>query len=279
LISVAYKFLDDVELPTPEIRTNLSIHMAEEHLSVTESSIKYFATQGRFNYVTPKSFLELIGFYKFLLNKKRANVMRLIERLDVGLSTLRKTAADVAELQIDLSHRLEVVAEKQIATNILIEEIGVQRADADVQNELANQEAEKEENPKVKAAIELGKALMAETANNTGTIIAGPLAGAGDTNGYIRVAINPVTNVAGGTIAFITSGYTVLFNDSFDLATFGGTVSGTPTFDFSGASTQAYGMWDTSAFASTGVITYVPETHAALLGSIGLMCLLRRRRL
>lgn len=82
----------------------------------------------------------------------------------------------------------------------------------------------------------------------------------------------------GGTIAFITSGYTVAFNDSFDLATFGGTISGTPTFDFSGASTQAYGMWDTSAFATTGVITYVPETHAALLGSIGLMCLLRRRR-
>ena len=153
LISVAYKFLDDVELPTPEIRTNLSIHMAEEHLSVTESSIKYFATQGRFNYVTPKSFLELIGFYKFLLNKKRANVMRLIERLDVGLSTLRKTAADVAELQIDLSHRLEVVAEKQIATNILIEEIGVQRADADVQNELANQEAEKAATASAAAAV------------------------------------------------------------------------------------------------------------------------------
>jgi len=35
------------------------------------------------------------------------------------------------------------VAEKQIATNALIEEIGVQRADADVQNELANAEAEK----------------------------------------------------------------------------------------------------------------------------------------
>lgn len=98
---------------------------------------------GRYNYVTPKSYLELIGFYKFLLNQKRATVNRNIERLDVGLSTLRKTAADVAELQIDLSHRLEVVAEKQVATNILIEEIGVQRADADVQNEFANSEAEK----------------------------------------------------------------------------------------------------------------------------------------
>jgi dynein heavy chain len=143
LISVAFKFLDDVELPSADIRQGLAVHMAEEHLSVTERSKKYLETQGRFNYVTPKSYLELISFYKFLLEQKRANIMRLIDRLDVGLSTLRKTAADVAELQIDLSHRLEVVAEKQIATNLLIEEIGVQRADADVQNELANVEAAK----------------------------------------------------------------------------------------------------------------------------------------
>ena len=156
LISVAFKFLDDVELPSQDIRQALSVHMAEEHLSVTERSKKYFETQGRFNYVTPKSYLELISFYKYLLEQKRANIMRLIDRLDVGLSTLRKTASDVAELQIDLSHRLEIVAEKQIATNALIEEIGVQRADADVQNEIANAEAAKAaESSAIAAVIEV----------------------------------------------------------------------------------------------------------------------------
>jgi dynein heavy chain len=143
LISVASKFLVDVDLPTEDIRSQLAVHMAEEHLSVTDLSKRYYETQGRYNYVTPKSYLELIGFYKYLLNIKRADVNRLIDRLDVGLSTLRKTAADVAELQIDLTHRLEQVAEKQLATNALLEEIGVQRADADVQNELASAEADK----------------------------------------------------------------------------------------------------------------------------------------
>lgn len=100
LISVAFKFLEEVELPSADIRSNLAVHMAEEHLSVTDRSKKYLETQGRFNYVTPKSYLELIGFYKYMLNNKRADVMRLIDRLDVGLSTLRKTAADVAELQV-----------------------------------------------------------------------------------------------------------------------------------------------------------------------------------
>merc|ERR1711871_205573 len=143
LISVAAKFLAEVELPNDTIREGLSIHMAEEHLSVSHASTQYFETQGRYNYVTPKSFLELISFYLFLLDTKRADVMRLVDRLDVGLSTLRKTASDVAELQVDLAHRMEIVAEKQQATNVLIEEIGVEKADADIQNAAAAVEAEK----------------------------------------------------------------------------------------------------------------------------------------
>merc|ERR1711871_1323715 len=143
LISVAAKFLAEVELPNDTIREGLSIHMAEEHLSVSHASTKYLETQGRYNYVTPKSFLELISFYLFLLDTKRADVMRLVDRLDVGLSTLRKTASDVAELQVDLAHRMEIVAEKQQATNVLIEEIGVEKADADIQNAAAAVEAEK----------------------------------------------------------------------------------------------------------------------------------------
>ena len=84
LISVAHKFLDDIELPSPEIHQQLSEHMAGEHLSVTDRSKRYLETQGRYNYVTPKSFLELIGFYKTILQQKRDNVTRMIDRLDVG---------------------------------------------------------------------------------------------------------------------------------------------------------------------------------------------------
>ena len=37
----------------------LADHMAEEHLSVTQCSRDYYDTQRRYNYVTPKSYLEL----------------------------------------------------------------------------------------------------------------------------------------------------------------------------------------------------------------------------
>ena len=117
--------------------------MALQHLSVEAASLKYKETQRRFNYVTPKSFLELIGFYKFLLLQKRTDVQRQIDRLDVGLSTLRKTAADVAELQVDLKHTMVKVEEKKAATDVLLVEMGVQREGAEKEQAAASIEAEK----------------------------------------------------------------------------------------------------------------------------------------
>jgi autotransporter-associated beta strand protein len=95
---------------------------------------------------------------------------------------------------------------------------------------------------------------------------------------YDKLISTGALAVTSGTIAFKTSGYTVAFNTDFDIVDFG-SFTGTPTFDFSGASVQQYGAWDTSAFASTGVISYVPEPSTSLLlGAFGSLALLRRRR-
>merc|ERR1711871_762108 len=64
-------------------------------------------------------------------------------------------ADDVAELKIDLTHRLVIVEEKKVATGLLIEEINVQKAAADIENEKANVEAEK-------AAVASGEAAVIE---------------------------------------------------------------------------------------------------------------------
>ena len=138
LISVANKFLEDVELGTPEIKENLAIHMAEEHLSVQEVSTAYLQVQRRYNYVTPKSFLELIGFYKYLLGEKRAEVQANIERLDTGLQTIAKVSKDVAELQKDLIQTMKVVGEKKEATALLLEKIAVEQEGADIEKAKAS---------------------------------------------------------------------------------------------------------------------------------------------
>ncbi|KAL7489135.1 hypothetical protein ACHAW6_014715 [Cyclotella cf. meneghiniana] len=156
LVSVAERFLEDVDIcGSSDIKQNLAMHMAEEHLSVAEASRKFLQTHRRYNYVTPKSFLELISFFKYLLRNKQAELQRLIDRLDVGLSTLRKTSQDVSELQKDLRITMEKVEEKKVATDKLIEEMYVQQADAQVQEEAAQIEARKANEESEKAmAIE-----------------------------------------------------------------------------------------------------------------------------
>jgi dynein heavy chain len=133
LISVAEKFVANLENIDDTIKKNLSEHMAFEHLSSGDQGLIYLATQRRYNYVTPKSFLELIDFYKSLLTDKRNIVEGNIERLDTGLSTLNKVKADVDELMIDLHHTLEVVAEKVEKTDALLVFIGKEKEKANVQ--------------------------------------------------------------------------------------------------------------------------------------------------
>ena len=143
LVSVATRFINDIDTIDPEILENIAHNMAEAHLCVVTISDKYKEQERRFNYVTPKSFLELISFYKSLYSQKTAGLQKLIDRLDIGLSTLKKTAEDVSELQVDLDHTMVKVDEKRKGTEILLENMGKQRAEAEVFQESASEEAKK----------------------------------------------------------------------------------------------------------------------------------------
>lgn len=153
LVSVAASFMKNVELADEEIRENISHHMAEVHMSVTTMSETFFEQQRRNNYVTPKSFLELISFYKSFLSDRRAHGSAQVERLSTGLSTLRRTAEDVAQLQTELQATMVRVAEKKEATEALLEQMGKERGEAEQQAKNAGVEREKAN----KAAAEASK--------------------------------------------------------------------------------------------------------------------------
>ena len=74
LIDVASRFLAEIELPHEDIRTAIALHMSEVHISINESNIQFLQSERRYNYTTPTSFLELINFYKSLLDKKRNKI-------------------------------------------------------------------------------------------------------------------------------------------------------------------------------------------------------------
>ena len=50
------------------VRESMALHMAYAHQCVTEASVRFFEVFRRFNYTTPKSYLELISLYKQLLD-------------------------------------------------------------------------------------------------------------------------------------------------------------------------------------------------------------------
>lgn len=59
-------------------------------------SATYLANERRFNYTTPKSFLEQIALYQNLLNTKHSELQGKMQRLENGLEKLESTASQVS---------------------------------------------------------------------------------------------------------------------------------------------------------------------------------------
>lgn len=82
------------------MRTSISQFMGFVHTSVNEMSQSYLQNERRYNYTTPKSFLEQIKLYQNLLKKKNLELQAKIVRLENGLEKLRSTAQQVCHQEI-----------------------------------------------------------------------------------------------------------------------------------------------------------------------------------
>lgn len=78
-----------------DYRESVAKFMAHVHSQVNTISRTYLHNEKRFNYTTPKSFLEQINLYSKLLKMKFSELSKKIERLENGLDKLKKTAAQV----------------------------------------------------------------------------------------------------------------------------------------------------------------------------------------
>jgi dynein heavy chain len=156
LIDVASRFLAEIEFPTEEIGPAIAQHMAQVHLSIGEANEEFRTAERRHNYTTPTSFLELINFYKFLLGKKRGKITDQINRLEIGLQTMKSTTEQVEGLQKLLEIKMVDVGIEKEKTDELIEVVGRESLDAEKEAEAAAvQEAE---------TIEFANAAKAEKA-------------------------------------------------------------------------------------------------------------------
>lgn len=134
-MKVANRFIKDVEAITSVdgLQETVALHMAFVHRSVETASTDFFASDRRYNYTTPKSFLDLISLYKRMLESKKSEIRVLKERLENGLEKMNSAAEQVAELQENLVKDMIIVEAKKLATDELIVVVGKETAIAEEQ--------------------------------------------------------------------------------------------------------------------------------------------------
>uniref|UniRef100_A0A672ZPD5 Dynein, axonemal, heavy chain 11 n=1 Tax=Sphaeramia orbicularis TaxID=375764 RepID=A0A672ZPD5_9TELE len=143
LQSVSYRFIQEIEGIQPAVQESISLFMAYVHTSVKHASEKYQRNEKRYNYTTPKSFLQQITLYRNLLEKSRAQLQHKMNRLDSGLQKLQTTAAQVEDLKAKLASQEAELTFKNQNIEALIAKIGQQTERVSSKREAADVEAQK----------------------------------------------------------------------------------------------------------------------------------------
>ena len=154
LRSVASQFLKDVKMDTDDIRASTLDMCMQFQVDVRNLAAKFLAELGRYNYVTPTSYLELIGTYRRLLNEKRDEVQTMINRYEGGLAQIYEAEDSVAVMKTELIDLQPVLERTAVETEEIIKQVNAETIDAD----------------KVKADVAKDEAYAAEQAANAEAI-------------------------------------------------------------------------------------------------------------
>lgn len=157
LESVSKRFLAEIEVLPPKLINSVSLFMSYVHSTVNKISETYLQNEKRYNYTTPKSFLEQIALYSKLLTEKTNNIHNNIERLEIGLLKLASTSEEVDGLKDVLAVQEVELNEKNEAASKLIAVLSEENEKVAKEQAIASEEEAKvkviEEDVTVKAKI------------------------------------------------------------------------------------------------------------------------------
>ncbi|NXH15458.1 DYH17 protein, partial [Bucco capensis] len=140
LISISSRFLEETEDIEPEVKDSISQFMCHVHMSVKEMSKTYLAMERRYNYTTPKTFLEQIKLYQHLLSRKRSELTAKIERLEKGLMKLQSLTLQVDDLNDKLEVHEAELKQKKKDVDQLIHVVGIEVAKVSKSKAIADEE-------------------------------------------------------------------------------------------------------------------------------------------
>ncbi|XP_048578532.1 dynein axonemal heavy chain 1-like isoform X2 [Nematostella vectensis] len=126
LRSVASYFLNEIpELEDSGSTNGLVSICGVIHQSVADKSIQYLAELSRHNYVTPTSYLELLGTFRKLIGVKKSELQNARNRTKTGLDKLLHTAEEVVKLQEELESMQPLLAQAAKETVETMDQIKV----------------------------------------------------------------------------------------------------------------------------------------------------------
>ncbi|NWI70492.1 DYH17 protein, partial [Todus mexicanus] len=140
LVSVSSRFLEETKDIEPEVKVSISRFMSHVHMSVKEMSKTYLAMERRYNYTTPKTFLEQIKLYQNLLSIKRNELTAKIDRLEKGLTKLQSTTSQVDDLKAKLAVQEVELKQKNEDADKLIHVVGIETEKVSKEKAIADEE-------------------------------------------------------------------------------------------------------------------------------------------
>lgn len=120
LQSVSSRFLAEIAVLPESLAESVSLFMSYVHTVVNDISGQYLLNEKRYNYTTPKSFLEQIDLYSKLLTEKTHGVVNNIYRLENGITKLVSTGEEVDGLKEVLAvQEVELTVKNEAASKLI----------------------------------------------------------------------------------------------------------------------------------------------------------------
>ena len=144
LRSVAASFLSEMaDLGPEKIMDGVISICVSLHQSVRDKCKTYRTEMSRYNYVTPKSYLELLSLYKSLHDKKRGELVALRKRTSTGLDKLLSTTKEVEILQEELGSMQPMLIQTSQDIEVAMKQIAQDKSKAEEMREsISKEEAE-----------------------------------------------------------------------------------------------------------------------------------------
>jgi len=141
LLSVADKFLADVEIPSDEVRQSVVRFLPFSFSEVGRISEEVLRKDRRYIYTTPKSFLELIKLFKSMLGQKQGSLENSLEKYEKGVITLKATTDTVSVLEEEIKKTAIIVQNAKEEAQEQAQIVGKEKVEVDEKNEIAEREA------------------------------------------------------------------------------------------------------------------------------------------